>query len=170
MERKGAVTFKGAPLTLLGAEIKKGDAVPGFKVLGTDLSETEAQGFPGAIKLFASVPSLDTPVCDLEIKRFNEEAVKLSKEISLNFVSMDLPFALKRFCQAHSIKEVKTFSDHRDADFGLKFGVLIKELRLLSRAIFILRDGKVEYAQYVKELSDHPDYDAALRALKNMAG
>lgn len=169
MERTNVATVKGNPLTLLGKEIKIGQKAPSFKVLNTELNDALSDDFRDKIRLIASVPSLDTPVCDLEIKRFNKEAVKLSKELVIIFISMDLPFAQKRFCQANEIKEVVTFSDYRDADFGLKYGVLTKELRLLSRAIFIIgKDDIVRYVEYVPELTSHPNYDAALDALKQV--
>ena len=169
MENKNAVKVKGSPVTLIGEEIKTGQSARDFKVLNTNMEEVTLSGFKNKIKLIASVPSLDTPVCDLEIKRFNDEAAKLSKDLVIIFISMDLPFAQKRFCQANDIKIVKTLSDHRDADFGQKFGVLIKELRLLARAIFILdKADVVRYVQIVPELSSPPDYDAALSALKNL--
>lgn len=163
------VTVKGNAVTLLGEEVKVGQKAQDFKVLDTNLEETTLSNFKNKIKLIASVPSLDTPICDLEIKRFNDEASKLSKDLVIIFISMDLPFAQKRFCQANDIKIVKTLSDHRDADFGQKFGVLIKELRLLARAIFILnKEDVVKYIQVMPELTSHPDYDAALLALKNI--
>lgn len=169
MERKGVVTFKGGPLTLLGDEVKVGQKAKDFKVLDSNLAEKTLADFKGKIKLIASVPSLDTPVCDTEIKRFNDEASKLSKDLAIIFISMDLPFAQKRFCQEFDINKVKTLSDHRDADFGSMFGVLIKELRLLARAIFILdKDENVKYVEYVKELGNPPNYDAALKALKEI--
>jgi thiol peroxidase len=170
MERKGVVTMKETPITLLGEEIKLGQDAPDFKVLDSDLKEKTLGDFKNKIRLVASVPSLDTPVCDLQIKRFNDEAANISRDVVILFVSMDLPFAQKRFCQEYDIKKVKTFSDHRDADFGLKYGVLIKELRLLARAIFLIdRDNKVRYAEYVKDIATHPDYEAALKALKDIA-
>ncbi len=169
MERKGVVTFKGGPLTLSGDEVKVGQKAKDFKALDSNLSEKTLADFRGKIKLIASVPSLDTPVCDTEIKRFNDEASKLSKDLAIIFISMDLPFAQKRFCQEFDINKVKTLSDHRDADFGVKFGVLIKELRLLARAIFILdKDDNVKYVEYVKELGNPPNYDAALKILKEV--
>ena len=169
MERNNAVTFKGNPITLIGEEIKIGQNAPDFKALTLDLKETHLESFKGKVKLIASVPSLDTPVCDLQIKRFNDEATKISKDVVIIFISMDLPFAQKRFCQAYNIKKVKTLSDHKDGSFGLNYGVLIKELRLLSRAIFIVdKNGKVVYVEYVKELGSPPDYEAALKALKNI--
>ena len=163
------VTVKGNPVTLLGEEVSVGQKAQDFKVLNTSLEEVTLSNFKNKIKLIASVPSLDTPVCDLEIKRFNDEASKLSKDLVIIFISMDLPFAQKRFCQANEIKIVKTLSDHRDADFGQKFGVLIKELRLLARAIFILdKNDVIKYIQIVPELGSPPDYDQALSALKNV--
>jgi len=169
MERKGVVTLKGGPLTLLGDEVKVGQRAKDFKALDYNLAEKSLADFKGKIKLIASVPSLDTPVCDMEIKRFNDEASKLSKDLAIIFISMDLPFAQKRFCQEFDINKVKTLSDHRDADFGLKFGVLIKELRLLARAIFILdKDDNVKYVEYVKEVGNPPNYDAALKVLKEI--
>jgi len=169
MDTKNIATVKGNPVNLLGDRIEVGKKAPGFKVLGPDLKEVASDSFKGKIRLIAAVPSLDTPVCDTEIKRFNDEAAKLSKDVVVIFISMDLPFAQKRFCEAYDINKVKTFSDHRAADFGLKYGVLIKELRLLSRAIFIIdKADTVRYAEYVRELGSHPDYDAALKALKGI--
>ena len=163
------VTLKGGPVTLVGEEVKAGQTARDFKVLDSNLAEKTLADFKGKVKLIASVPSLDTPVCDTEIKRFNDEAAKLSKDLAVIFISMDLPFAQKRFCQEFDINKVKTLSDHRDADFGAKFGVLIKELRLLARAIFILdKDDKVRYVQYVPEIGNPPDYEAALKALKEI--
>ena len=169
MERKGVLTVKGNPVTLIGEEIKVGQQAPDFKVLNPDLNEISLEKYKNKLKLIATVPSLDTPICDLEIKRFNDEAAQISKDIVIIFISMDLPFAQKRFCQAYDIKKVKTFSDHKEGDFGIKYGVLIKESRLLSRAIFIIdKDGIVRYVEYVKELASHPDYEAALNALKGI--
>jgi len=170
MERKDVATFKGNPLTLEGEEIQVGQKAPDFKVLDTDMGEVMLDGLKDKIKLIASVPSLDTPVCDLEIKRFNSEAAKISGDVAILFISMDLPFAQKRFCQSYEIKNVSALSDHRDSSFGHNYGVLIKELRLLSRAIFLLdQDNKVVYVEYVKELSAHPDYEKALDAIKSTA-
>ena len=169
MERKNIVTLKGSPVTLLGDEVKPGQKATGFKVLANDLTEKTLEDFKGKIKIIASVPSLDTPVCDSEIKRFNDEMAKLSKDIVIIFVSMDLPFAQKRFCQEFKINKIRTFSDHRDADFGVKYGVLIKELRLLARAIFLIdKDDTVRYVEYVKEVGMPPDYDKVLSAVKGL--
>lgn len=169
MERKDCVTIKGGALTLLGPEVVVGQAAFDFKVLSPDLKEVGLADFASKVKLIAAVPSLDTPVCDLEIKHFNEQAASLSEDVVIIFISMDLPFALARFCEAFDIKQVKTFSDHRDADFGLKYGVLIKELRLLARTIFIIdRADKIRYVERVKEITLQPDYEAALKALKEI--
>lgn len=166
-ERKGAVTFKGNPLTLVGPELKKGDKAPDFKVLANDLSEATLASSKGKTRVLSVVPSLDTPICDLQTKRFNEEAAKMPKNVAVLTLSMDLPFAQKRWCGASNAKNVQTLSDHRDASFGTAYGVLIKELRLLARSIFIVDpDDKLIYVQYVKEVTEHPDYDKALSALQ----
>ncbi len=171
MERKDAVTLKGNPVTLLGDEVKVGQKAGDFKALAHELTEKTLSDFKGKIKLIASVPSLDTPVCDLQIKRFNDEASNISKDVVIIVISMDLPFAQKRFCQEFEINKIKTLSDHRDADFGIKYGVLIKELRLLARAIFLIdKDDTVRYVEYVKEIGMPPDYEAALNAIKNIVG
>jgi thiol peroxidase len=167
MERKGVVTFQGNPLTLVGEEVQVGQKAPGFTVLDSDLQAVSLDTFAGKVKLIASVPSLDTPVCDLEIKHFNEEASKISGDVVILFVSMDLPFAQKRFCKSFNITKVKTLSDHKTADFGNKYGVLIKELRLLSRALFVIdKSDVISYIECVREIADQPDYDGALEALK----
>lgn len=166
-ERKGAVTFKGNAITLVGSEVKAGDKAPDFKVLANDLSEVTLASSKGKTRLISVVPSVDTPVCDLQTKRFNEEAAKLPAGVTVLTVSMDLPFAQKRWCGAAHADKIQTVSDHRDASFGKAYGVLIKELRLLTRAIFVIgADDKVQYAEYVKEVTQHPNYDAALNALK----
>ena len=169
MKSRGKVTLKGNSLTLVGDEVCVGEKAPGFKVLNNSLEEVTLDKFKNKIKLIASVPSLDTPVCDSEIKRFNDEASALSKDIAIIFISMDLPFAQKRFCQDFDINKVKTLSDHRDADFGEKYGVLIKELRLLARAIFIIdKEDNIRYIELVPEISSPPDYEKALRALREI--
>ncbi len=165
-ERAGTVTMKGKAVTLLGPEIKVGQQAPDFTAQATDLSDVRLSDLKGKIKLIASVPSLDTPVCSTEIRRFNKEAAFVSPGIAILFISMDLPFAQKRFCAAEGIQGVQTLSDHRTAEFGTGYGVLIKDLRLLSRALFIL-DPKniVRYVEYVKENGKQPDYEKALKAL-----
>lgn len=170
MERNNVVRVKGNPVTLSGEEIKTGQKAPDFVALDNNLKEVKSEEYGGKIRLIASVPSLDTPVCDAEIHNFNKEASNISKDLVIMFISMDLPFAQKRFCQDNDIDKVKTLSDHRDADFGVKYGVLIKELRLLARAIFIIdKTGVVKYAEYVPELTSHPDYKAALATLMILA-
>ncbi|NQS90075.1 thiol peroxidase [Patescibacteria group bacterium] len=169
MERKDMVTLNDEAVTLIGNEIKIDEQVPDFRVLDKDLKEVSLENFKGKTKLIATVPSLDTPVCDLEIKRFNDEAAKTSKDLIIIFISMDLPFAQKRFCQEYNIKKVKTFSDYKEADFGQNYGVLIKELRLLARAIFIVdKDNILKYAEYVNEITSPPNYEAALKALEGL--
>ena len=168
-ERKGIITVKGNPVTLVGEEIKVGQKALSFKIIDQNMKEVSSDIYKNKIKVIAAVPSLDTPVCDTEIKRFNDEAAEVSNDVVIIFVSMDLPFAQKRFCQENNINKVKTFSDHRTADFAVKYGVLIKEMRLLARAIFIVdRNQTVQYVEYVKELSSPPNYEAALSALKKV--
>jgi thiol peroxidase len=170
MERKGVITFKGNPLTLIGPEIKAGDKAPDFKVIGKDLSEVTLASSKGKTRLISVVPSLDTPVCELQTKRFNEEASKLPADVVVLTISMDLPFAQNRFCSANHADKITVLSDHRESSFGKNYGVLINELKLLTRAIFIVgADDKVQYAEYVKEVTSHPDYDKALNFLKTGA-
>ncbi|HUT30490.1 MAG TPA: thiol peroxidase [Sedimentisphaerales bacterium] len=168
-ERKGIITMKGNPLTLLGDEVKVGDAAPDFEVAANDMSVVKGASFRGKVCIICSVPSLDTPVCDTETRRFNEEAGQLGNQVTVLTISMDLPFAQKRWCGAAGIKNVQTLSDHREASFGAAFGVLIKELRLLARAVFVVdKAGVIRYIQLVGELSKEPDYDAALKAAKDL--
>jgi thiol peroxidase len=170
IERKNATTLKGNPFTLIGPEIKVGQKAPDFTVLAGDLSPVTLVSSKGKTRLIIAVPSLDTPVCDAETRKFNEEAAKLSGVETL-VISVDLPFAQGRFCQTAGIKNVKTLSDHRDVSFGKAYGALIKELRLLCRAVFVVDPSDtVQYVEYVKEVANHPNYDAALGALKQKAG
>ena len=165
-ETKGQVTFKGKPLTLLGEPAAVGDAAPDFAVLANDLSEVKLSDFRGRVVLIASVPSLDTGVCDIETRRFNEEAAALG-DVKVLAISMDLPFAQKRWCGAAGAENVQTLSDHRAASFGLSYGVLIKELRLLARSVWVIdRKGKIVYVERVKEMAGEPDYQAALAAAR----
>ncbi len=167
IERKNEITFKGNPLTLIGPEIKAGSKAPDFKVLAKDLSEVTLASSQGKTRLISVVPSLDTPICELQTKRFNEEASKLPSDVVVLAVSMDLPFAQTRFCGAQKTDKIICLSDHREASFGKAYGVLIKELRLLARSIFIIgQDDKILYAEYVKEVTQHPDYEKALNVLK----
>lgn len=168
-ERKDAITLNGDSMTLIGQEIEAGQKISDFTVLNQDLKEVSLNQFSDKVKIILSVPSLDTPVCDLEIKRFNQEAIKLSDDVVVISISMDLPFAQKRFCQVNNIDKVKVFSDYRDKDFANKFGVLIKELGLLTRAVFVIdKNGQVKYAEYVKEITQAPNYEALLKALKDI--
>ena len=170
-ERTGIITFKGNPLTLIGPEVKAGDAAPDFTVLANDLSPATLADYKGKVLIIAAVPSLDTPVCDMETRRFNTEAAKLGDAVKVLTVSMDLPFAQARWCGAAGIDAVQTLSDHAQASFGEKWGVLIKELRLLARSVFVVgKDGKVKYVEYVREVTSEPDYDAALAAAKKAVG
>ena len=165
-EHAGKVTMRGNPLTLVGKEIQVGDQAPGFRVLDNDLSPVQLSSYQGKICVISSVPSLDTPVCDMETRRFNDEAGKLGPDVVILTISMDLPFAQKRWCGAAGVDKVITLSDHLDASFGEAYGLLIKELRLLARAVFVVdREGIVQYIQLVKEVADEPDYDAVLDAV-----
>jgi thiol peroxidase len=171
MEDKRIVTMKGNPLSLSGKAVKVGDNAPDCKVIANDLSEVSLSSFLGKVCLIASVPSLDTSVCDIETRKFNEKATSLGKNTVVLTISMDLPFAQKRWCGAAGVKNVQTLSDYRNAEFGNKFGVLIKDLRLLARAVFIVdAKGKIRYIQIVKEVSHEPDYEAVLEALKGITG
>ena len=166
IERAGIITMKGNPLTLLGKELKVGDVAPDFEVLDNDLAPVKFSSFRGKICVISSVPSLDTPICDMETRRFNEEAVKLGENIQILTISMDLPFAQKRWCGAAGVHKVVTLSDHRDASFGTAYGTLIKELRLLARIVFVVDgEGIIRYIQVVKEQTEEPDYEAVLEAV-----
>jgi thioredoxin-dependent peroxiredoxin len=168
-EHKGVITMKGNPLTLLGPTLRVGDRPPDVKLLDNGLAPVALSSFDKKVRIVASVPSLDTPTCDMETRRFNEEAGRLGDEVVVITVSMDLPFAQKRWCGAAGIDRVVTLSDHRDAAFGQTYGVLIKELRLLARAVFVL-DGKgvIRYIEIVKEVGKEPDYGAVLDAVKGL--
>ena len=168
-ENAGIITMKGNPLTLIGKQLKIGEPAPDFEVLSNDLAPVKLSSFQGKVCIVASVPSLDTPVCDLETRRFNEEAGMLGPDVTILTISMDLPFAQKRWCGAAGVDKVTTLSDHLSGSFGLAYGILIKELRLLARAVFVLdRDGIIQYVQLVKEVADEPDYNEVLEALKNL--
>jgi len=165
-ERAGIITMKGKGLTLVGTERNMGDPAPDAEVLDNDLGPVNLSSFRGKVCVISSVPSLDTPVCELETIRFNDEAAKLGPDVTILTISMDLPFAQKRWCGAAGVEKVVTLSDHREAAFGMAYGVLIKELRLLARAVFIVdREGIIRYTQIVKEIADEPDYDAVLEVV-----
>jgi thiol peroxidase len=168
LERPGTISMKGNPLTLLGPELKVGEAAPDFTVVANDLSDFRFSP-KGQIYIICSVPSLDTPVCDLETRRFNQEATSLGPAVNILTISMDLPFAQKRWCGAAGVESLKTYSDHREAAFGLAYGVLIKELRLLARAVFVVdKAGRLQQVQLVKELTQEPDYEAVLQAVRGL--
>ena len=168
-ERTGIITSHGNPLTLVGDEIEVGVSAPDCEVIDNDLKPVKLSSLRGKIVVITSVPSLDTPVCDIETRRFNDEAALLGPDVQIITISMDLPFAQKRWCGAAGVEKVKTFSDHRQADFGQAYGVLIKELRLLARAVFIIdAAGKVRYVQLVKEVSSEPNYEEVMQALQKI--
>ncbi len=168
-ERNGLVTMKGNPLTLLGEEVKVGQSAPDGTLIANDLSEVKLASFKGKKWIIAAVPSLDTGICDIETKKFNTEAAKLGSDVLILTISMDLPFAQKRWCAAAGVNQVKTLSDHRDASFGSSYGVLMKGLRLLARAIFVVdTKGVVQYIELVKEITTEPNYAAALEAVKKV--
>ncbi len=178
IERSGAVTLAGEPLTLLGPELKVGQKAPDFKLVApydrvensAGATEVELAQSKGKVRLISVVPSLDTPVCDLQTQRFEEEAGNF-QQIAFYTISMDLPFAQARYCGAKNVTLMEVLSDYREGSFGRAYGVLIKELNLLTRAIFVVdKDDTVRYVQYVKEVSQHPDYDAALTALRGLVG
>jgi thioredoxin-dependent peroxiredoxin len=155
-------------MTVLGPELKTGDAAPDFHVVDNGLKPVDLASTGTGVRIFSVVPSLDTPVCDAQTKRFNEEAGKLPN-VSIYSFSMDLPFAQKRWCGAFGVDHVKMVSDHRDGSFGQAYGTLIKDLRILSRAIFVVdSQNKLTYVEYVKEVGDHPNYEAALAAAKSV--
>jgi thiol peroxidase len=166
MERSGATTMKGNPLTLVGPELQVGDHAPDFSVVDGTLSAVNLEKTGHNVRIISVVPSLDTPVCDLQTKRFNEEAGQMPG-VDIVTVSMDLPFAQKRWCGAFGVDRIKMLSDHRSGSFGEAYGTLIKDLRIESRAIFVLdKENIIRHVEYVKEVADHPNYDAALAAAK----
>ena len=169
MERPGATTLRGNPLTVLGPALKPGDKAPDFKAVDDSLKALDLAGTGNSVRIFSVVPSLDTPVCDAQTKRFNEEAGKLP-DVKIYTFSMDLPFAQKRWCGAFGVDHVKMVSDHRDGSFGQAYGTLIKDLRIMSRAIFVIdKNNVIRHVEYVKEVADHPDYEAALSAARAAA-
>ncbi|MDR3625176.1 MAG: thiol peroxidase [Chlamydiales bacterium] len=164
--RKGVATFKGAPLTLLGKEIKVGEDAPEFKLTSNDMQDVSLEAFKGKTLVLSVVPSLDTEVCSIQSKRFNDEAKKLPSNIVVVGVSVDLPFAQARWVKEGHCTTIQMLSDYKERSFGRSYGVLIDELKLLARSIFIIGpDKKVHYVEYVKEVTNYPDYDKALKAL-----
>ena len=172
-KRANAVTFKGNPLTLVGPQLKAGDKAPDFACLSNGLEEVTLARTPAKARLFCAVPSLDTPVCSMETKKFNEALAALKDKVACYTFSLDLPFAQKRFCGAENITNMQTLSDVHNQSFGQNYGVLIEGLPipLFSRAVFVVdKGGKITYAEYVPEVASEPNYDAALTALKAAAG
>ena len=171
IERKNGVTFKGKPQTVIGKQLKVGDKAPDFKLLANDLTEVTLASSAGKVRLISVVTSLDTGVCDAETRRFNQEAVNFSDDVVVLTVSVDLPFAQKRWCGAAGVDRVQTLSDHRDMNFGDAYGTHVKELLLEQRSIFIVdKNDVIRYVQYLPENSNHPDYETALAALKKVVG
>ncbi|WP_227935201.1 thiol peroxidase [Alkalihalobacillus deserti] len=161
-----SITFLNDAITLLGNEVKVGDAAPDFTVLDNALSPVTLANSKGKVRLISVVPSIDTGVCDAQTRRFNEEASNLG-DVEVLTISVDLPFAQKRWCGSNGLENVKTLSDHRDLSFGEAYGVHIKELRLLARAVFVIDSkDKVTYVEYVNEVTNHPNYEAAIEAVK----
>ena len=163
------VTMKVEPLTLQGEQAKAGDKAPDFEVVANDLSTVKFSSFLGKVCIISSVPSLDTSVCDTMTRRFNQEANNLGEDVVILTISMDLPFAQKRWCGAADVKNLQTLSDYQAASFGNAFGVLIKELRLLARAVFVVdKEGTIRYKELVDELTNEPNYNAALKAAREL--
>ena len=168
-ERKNVVTFKGTPITLLGEEVKVGDKAKDFTVLANDLKEVKLSDYKGKVVIISVFPSVDTGVCALQTTRFNQEAANFGDDVQLLSISVDLPFALGRYCADKGIKNALTTSDHKELDFGTKYGFVIKELRLLSRGTVIVdKDGIIKYVEYVPEVGEHPDYEKALEVIKEL--
>ncbi len=168
-ERSGAITFKGKPVTLVGNEISVGQPAPEFSAVGNDLSGVSLSAYRGKVIILSVVPSLDTPICDLQTKRFNEEAGRLGDNVIVLTVSMDLPFAQKRWCASAGASHVVTLSDYKDRHLGANFGLYVKELGLLARAVYVIdKTGVVRHAQLVKEIVEEPDYNAVLSAAKTL--
>jgi thiol peroxidase len=169
MERKGIVTMKGNPITLIGSEVKVGDKAPDFEVTANDLSNVRLGSFAGKICVICAVPSLDTGVCDRMTRKFNEEAASLGDDVKVLTISTDLPFAQSRWCGAAGVKNVVTLSDHRTTSFGQAYGLLIKDLRLLARAVFVVdKTGVIRYAELVPEIAQEPNYAQAIKAVKEL--
>ncbi len=166
MERPNAVTFKGNPLTLVGNELKVGDPAPDATLITQDLRTVNLKDYMGKVLLISAVPSIDTGICSAQTKKFNEEASQLPDSVRVVTVSMDLPFAQARFCGAEHIDKIEVLSDHREASFAQAYGTLVKELRISSRAVFVVDpQGVLRYVEYVPEIASHPSYESALSAV-----
>ncbi|MFP4482101.1 MAG: thiol peroxidase [Thermovirgaceae bacterium] len=171
MSEKRKVTLKGKAFALTGDVVNAGDKAPDFRVVDEDLKQYTLKDFSGKIKVISVTPSLDTPVCDLQAHRFNDEAGAMPEDVVVLNISMDLPFAIKRFCMSGEVSSIKVFSDHKEASFGKNWGVLVEDLRVLARAVFVVdKDDVIRYIEIVSEIGDHPDYDKALDALKELFG
>ena len=169
MERENAITFKGGPLTLVGDEVTVGRLAPDFTAAANDLSPYKLSDDKGKIVVISAVPSLDTPVCDTQTRKFNEAAAELGADVAIVTVSMDLPFAQARWCGAAGVEQVKTVSDYNGVNFGNAYGLLIKELHLLARAVLVVdQNGVIQYYQLVPEVTEEPDYDVAIAAVKKL--
>lgn len=163
--------FGGRDVALAGSAVQPGDTAPNFQVIDQSLQPRTLDDFKGKTLIIASVPSLDTGVCDAETRRFNEIAGELGDQVQILTISMDLPFAQKRWCGASNVDRVTVLSDHREASFGQAWGTLIEEVRLLSRAVFVVNpEGRVVYSQYVPQVGEHPDYDSAVAAAREAIG
>lgn len=168
-ERTGAATFRGNPITLVGSELKVGDKAPDFTLHKNLLEEVSLKDFSSKIKLISVVPSLDTGVCDMQTRRFNEEAANLGDQVVVLTVSVDLPFAQARWCGAAGVERVITLSDYKHHSFGEAYGIFIKEFHLDMRSIFVIdADDNIAYLEYLTEMSNHPDYEKAIEAVKKL--
>ena len=166
-ERLGQITAQGNPLTLLGDEVKVGDAAPDFSATANDMTQVEFSSFRGKTVIISAVPSLDTSVCSAQTHKFSEAAINFGPDVVVLTISMDLPFAQSRWCEANGVTNVQTVSDFKERTFGPAYGVLIKELKLIARSVFIVdKEGIIRYIQIVKEVTTEPDYDDVLRALE----
>jgi len=163
------ITFKGEPITVSGREVKLGDAVPDFTITGTDMSDVTINTFAGKVVVLSVVPSLDTPVCAIQTRKFNEEAASLSSDVAILTVSRDLPMAQKRWCGAEGINKVVCASDYKYRNFGQAFGVDLESLGLLARAVFVVgKEGKIEYVEYVDEVAEEPQYEPVLAKVREL--
>jgi thiol peroxidase len=170
-KQEGAVTLEGNPVTLLGTQPAVGEEAPGFTVVDAEWNEVHLSDYGGKVLLISAVPSVDTSVCSLQTQRFNEEAADLPDNVVVLTISQDLPFALDRFCGAEGVDRIPVLSDHVYAEFGDRYGILIEGMRLLARSIWLVDEqGKIAYKELVPEITDHPDYEAALEAAREVAG
>jgi len=169
-QHAGLVTLEGKPVTLLGTERQVGDEAPDFTVVDREWNQVHLRDFAGEVVLISAVPSIDTSVCSLQTQRFNEEAADLPDGVVTLTISQDLPFALDRFCGAEGVERIQVLSDHVYAEFGSRYGVLMEGMRLLSRSVWVVdKQGRIAYKELVPEITNHPDYDAALRAARKVA-